>query len=103
MLEISFIIAFVVLFLHATTWEGMIFSFIPEFFYDAPAWVRKPIFECPICMTPWYGAFIMIASDYYPANNFQPFIVLFVAGGINVIADCFIKFVGNDSGAGSIE
>jgi hypothetical protein len=80
-----------VLFIHACTWEGMILQFIPNFFWDAPVWIKKPVFDCPICMAPWYGVLIMILSGWYPVNLAQPFIILAMAGGINVVASSFIN------------
>ncbi len=100
MLEMAFCISFVVLFVHASTWEGMLLQFIPSFFWDAPVWVKKPLFDCPVCMAPWYGALVMVFSGWYPDNWVQPFIILAISGGINVVASSIINreaFNGADS------
>lgn len=47
-------ISLVVLFLHATTWDGMIFEDIKKVI-KPEGMLYKPIYGCPICMTPWYG------------------------------------------------
>lgn len=89
MLELSFIIALTILFLHACTREGMIFSFIPEFFWNAPVWIKKPLYDCPVCMAPWWGSVIIFF--YYPVlfgdwpDGFTWLILIAVSGGINVV------------------
>ena len=57
MLTASLIIALIVLFIHSTTWEGHIFESIKDII--KPEWkISKPIYGCPICMTPWWGSII---------------------------------------------
>lgn len=56
-MENSLIIALIILFLHATTWDGHIFSGIRKLI-DEESTISKPIYNCPICMTPWWGTAI---------------------------------------------
>ena len=58
MLEAALIIAFIVYFLKATTWKGMIFYELAEKLEHWPEFIRKPLYECPVCMTPWWGIVI---------------------------------------------
>lgn len=57
MIEQAIIIALIVLFLHATTWDGHIFEGIRKL-VDEDSKISKPIYNCPICMTPWWGTLI---------------------------------------------
>jgi len=95
MVELAFIIAMAVLFLHATTWEGMIFQKVPEWLWDVPVWMKKPLYSCPVCMSFWWGVFIIVAGELFHVwpciGAFKEFLTLFVAGGINVIASSFLK------------
>jgi len=45
MIEISFILAFSVLFLHVCTWEGMIFEFVSNKLYNLSDKIKKPLYE----------------------------------------------------------
>lgn len=56
-------ISLIILFLHACSWKGMIFERIkkiipPEKYYIFGKDISKPIYGCPICMTPWWGTLI---------------------------------------------
>lgn len=89
MITMALIIALAVLFLHSTTWEGMIFHKVSVVLNEAPDWVKKPLFDCPICMTPWWGAIMIIAGELtgqLPCIGYlREFAVLFAAAGMNVI------------------
>lgn len=89
MIEAAFIIALVVLFIHVTTWEGMINNWVHGIFWYAPTWIKKPLFDCPICMSIWWGAVIIIAGEFFGHwqchGFFNEVIILFAAGGINTV------------------
>ena len=102
MLQIAFLIAFIIQFLHACTWEGMIFRGIAERLWTLPIWIKKPLFGCPICMTPWWGALTLITAHNtgvidITGTNLQIVVkvifTLFVAAGINTV---FIKMFSID-------
>jgi hypothetical protein len=64
-----------IVFIHATTWDGMIFSRVRVALWGLPLWIKKPLFMCPICMTSIWGT----------ALYFQPFefiTYLFAVGGM---------------------
>ena len=88
MIETAFLIAFNVLFLHASTWDGMINEWVRSMAFNWPVWVKKPLFDCPICMAPWWGALIMLTFHF--ATGFwkkilRIILMLFAAGGINTV------------------
>jgi len=91
MVETAFIIAFIVYFIKATTWKGMIFHELSEKLESWPEAVRKPLYECPICMTPWWGLIIYLIGHYSGLQEFDelsfPRVVftILVASGINTI------------------
>lgn len=94
MIEHAIIIAFATLFLHACTWEGMIFGFIPAITWNWAEWIKKPLYDCPICMSFWWGGMILLLLG----NSFsiEFFITLLAAGGINVLLVSIISTMDNE-------
>ena len=88
-LQLAFIISLIVLFVHACTWEGMIFHFVYTGLYNLPDKIKKPLFDCPICMCPWWGTLIMIfgcgSGEWQAPTVFQFICILCVSGGINTV------------------
>ncbi len=69
--------AFGIVFIHSTTWEGMIFGRVRRWMYRAPVWLRKPTYMCMICMTSVWGTLLWF-------NPFEFITYLFATGGILV-------------------
>lgn len=83
MLEHSFIIALLVLSIWYTMQEGEIFGKLGTFFYNhLPKKIHQPVFDCPICMTFWYGSAIYILL--YGVNWMWPVVVI-TAMGFNIV------------------
>jgi len=81
MIELTILIAFAVLFINATTWEGMIFEDVANWLdTKLPEWVSKPLYGCPICMSFWYGSLFYII---YEGVEKEMLIVVFAAAGVN--------------------
>lgn len=88
MIGIAFAIAMMVFFGHATTWDGGIFAFIRNII-DEKSKISKPIYSCPICMTPWWGTLFYIIIWQW--NGWREWIVVIgCASGINVFSVIFI-------------
>lgn len=88
MLELSLIISLVTIFIHTLTKEGMLLEFIHTWLWKLPCWLKKPLFCCPVCMTPWYGSAIIIIltlTTGLQINLFKAVLILLVAGGITSI------------------
>lgn len=82
MVEIALIISLIVLFLHATTWKGMIFEKIKKII-KPEGMLYKPIYGCPICMEIWWGSLIYWIFFH---NSFREYVlVLFASAGMSVI------------------
>ena len=96
MLETSFIVAFAVMFIHASFWEGMIFGKVAEAMHSWPDWIKKPLYDCPICMSFWHGLWIIAAlqaTGYVNYCNPLPVLLtLFAAGGINTVLIYIISY-----------
>lgn len=61
MIEQIIIIALMVYAVHATMWEGMIFSFVSDWADKRlPGWMQSPLWACPTCMVPWYGSVLFL-------------------------------------------
>lgn len=75
MLEKAVIIAFIVIAIWATMLYGMIFGFVRELF-KLPMWLQKPIYECVICMTAWYGS---IAYWLFWGNSVKEWVIVVIS------------------------
>lgn len=89
MLQIAFIVAVVVLLFHACTWEGMIFYFINTTLHKLPDYLKKPLYDCPICATVWWGPAVVacgiLGHAWSVTNVWQLSIIVAAAAGINTI------------------
>lgn len=89
MIQLIFIISLTVLFLHVCTWEGMIFGSIGKLLKSLPNYIRKPLYDCPICMSVWWGSIILyigtITDAWYQPKLFEWILIVFSAGGINTV------------------
>lgn len=78
----AIVIALIILFLHATTWEGHIFNGIRKVI-KPKGMLYKPIYGCPICMTPWWGS--LIFWIFVGGNIIEWLFIIFTAAGISVL------------------
>lgn len=82
MLAASLIIALIVLSIHYTMQEGEIFSKLGDWFNNnLPEQIHQPVFECNVCMTPWYGSIVYVLIW---GVNWQWPVVVIAAMGVNV-------------------
>jgi hypothetical protein len=88
MIEFAFLISLMVIFLHVCTWEGMLLQRVPVWFWNAPVWIKKPLYDCPVCMSPWWGSLIIavfgLLTGYWP-HWWVWICEVFVAGGISAL------------------
>jgi len=102
MLGTALIIALVVLFLHVSTWEGMVNGWVQDVTFNWPGWIKKPLFDCPICMAPWHGVWIytvLLYADMVPYMSIPAFILTtFMAGGINTVLIYIISYAKDKPG-----
>jgi hypothetical protein len=87
-IEISLAIALIVLAGHSFTWDKHIFSGIRNIIDEKSA-ISKPLYNCPICMTPWWGTIIYwLIFDGFAAGRtfFDWFVVIGPATGFSVIS-----------------
>jgi hypothetical protein len=85
MVESTFIIAMAVFFLHVSTNEGMINHWVQKVAFNWPTWLKKIVFDCPICMSPYYGA-LLLWSGVLPSSGWlQGAVICAAAGGINAV------------------
>lgn len=83
MITAAVIIAFIVLSIHYTMLEGEIFGALGRWFErHLPYAIHPSVFECNVCMTPWYGSVIYVAIW---GINWQWPVVVIAAMGINVL------------------
>lgn len=84
MITEAFIIAMLVLCIWYTMQSGEIFSFIGTVLSDnLPYKLHNPVFDCNVCMTPWYGTALYWLI--FRHNWIEWLIVVFTAMGINIV------------------
>lgn len=85
----SLVYSIVVQFIYATFWEGMILGRVAGWLIDnLPKWMHKPLFDCPICMTPWYSLVIIAILQWVDYLNYPigvDVLIIFVASGWSTI------------------
>lgn len=82
-LEHALIIALIVLFIHACTWEGMIFDGVKKII-KPQGHLYKPIYGCPICMTPYYGTIMYLL--FFNMSLADGLLTVAAASGMSVIS-----------------
>jgi hypothetical protein len=58
MLEKGIAISLIISFINITTHEGMILEKVNDWFWSVSPWLKKPLFECTICMCMWWGPMV---------------------------------------------
>jgi len=97
MLSNGIIIALIILFIHGCTWTDMIFDRPASWLrMRLPEWITKMLFDCPACMSPYYGTLIIYIADRYKVGDFsfQPvpvILTVLVAGGVNIFSIMAIR------------
>lgn len=93
-----FIISFFIFAIWVTMQKNMIFEEFGDFIFTSfNDWVCKIVYDCPICMTPYYGALICLFCFFtglgLQINSLSeiPFILL-GSMGINTIIVKFLNF-----------
>lgn len=87
-LELIILVTLVVLFIHTTTWEGMINEWVQKLAFNWSPYLKKPVFDCPICMAPWWGSAILVGLGLTTGqwlNWYVWILVVFAAGGLNAV------------------
>lgn len=94
----AFQMAIILLFIHAASWEGMITEYIrigkwtlQELLQEVPAFISKPLYDCLICMSPWWATGLglpLFFDGYHFTKDAVTFILL--TAGISVIFDTLI-------------
>lgn len=73
----------IILFIHATTWKGMIFEGIKKII-KPEGHLYKPIYGCPICMVPYYGSLIYFL--FFKISWIDWILTIGTAGGLSVVS-----------------
>ena len=84
MLEQSLIIALCVMAFWMFMWEGNILHFVRHFGdWHLPVWVQKPLYDCPMCMTPYYGSIVYTIMFHHSWYDWA--FTILIAMGINTV------------------
>lgn len=82
MIAQALIISMIVLFIHATTWDGHIFAWVKKVIKPEGK-IYKPVYGCPICMTPWWGSLVFFLFIGGPFREW--FLTIGCAAGFSVL------------------
>lgn len=101
--------ALAVLFINATTWKGMVLDkitikprdyrsghgwrnySIKDYLDRAPEWLAKPLWDCLICMTPWWSFGLGLPLFYGSWSlNATAIAFILISSGISVVFDTFV-------------
>jgi len=74
------------MFIWATFWPGMIFGGIRDLLANLNEKLKQPLFECPVCMCPYYGS--ILYWIIWGESVKEWLIVVFAAAGMNAV---FVK------------
>lgn len=81
---IIFCISMMVFAIHYTMQEGEIFGFVGKWLHDwLPPKYHQPVFECPVCMAPWYGT--LIYWIFWHQGKKEWIICIIAAMGLNAV------------------
>lgn len=87
-------IALIILFVHACTWEGMIFGSVEKILPSTEGkWLWKPMYGCPICMTPWWGT--LIYWIFFHVSILDWIMTISCAGGLSVLSVAVLHSIDN--------
>jgi hypothetical protein len=76
--------------IHVLFWEGMLLEKLSRWLIWLPKWLRKPLFECNICMASiWGTSYWLIYRE--PSIEIIPFIL--IVCGINTLFSGIIFLV----------
>lgn len=79
-----FQLSFIIFAIWYTMQDGEIFGFMGHLFSRLPNKLHDPLFDCPVCMVPWYGVpitlFILKVHD-----PLQMILIIIPAMGLNAI------------------
>jgi hypothetical protein len=93
MIEPIIYTALSIVFIHSLFWDGMLLSWVRiNYLKSLPLFFRKPLFECPVCMTSIYGTVAYGAAHFvlgYGLDGLLPF--LFSVGGLLLIVSPLIS------------
>lgn len=81
-----------ILAIHALFWEGMILFPVARILNYLPLVMRKPLFECMICMSSVWTV-LMLYCFNMPIMRLQTIVVMLTVCGINVILDSVIGYL----------
>lgn len=85
------LISFIIIGLHSAMQEGMVLAFVPRLLSPLPLWLRKPLFQCMICMSSFWTITIWFISGH-PLSIDILFTIPAVAG-LNTLADAFLGYI----------
>lgn len=85
MIEQALIISLLVLSIHYTMQEGEIFGGLGKWFEKhLPYQIHSPVFDCNVCMSPWYGTALYWLIPWHHDVKVWPVVVI-VAMGLNIL------------------
>jgi hypothetical protein len=95
MLEKSLAISLIICFINITTHEGMILEKVNEWFWNVHPWLKKPLFECSVCMCMWWGPTISCCGILWFGWHFNSWQQIMACCMISATFNSIISTYGN--------
>lgn len=79
-----FQLSFIIFAIWYTMQDGEIFGALGNLFSKLPVVFHNPLYDCPVCMVPWYGLPITIFL-FHVYDPLQIILIIIPAMGLNVV------------------
>ena len=84
--------ALAIVFIRSTMEQGQINGWVIRLFWNAPVWIKKPLFNCLTCMTSVWGTPLFFV--FHHDHNILAFVgFILPLGGVMYLIDCVLTFV----------
>ncbi len=84
MIERIFITSLTVFAIWYSMLEGEVFGWLGKFIHNhTPTWAHSPLYDCPVCMIPYYGTALYWLA--WGVNWQQWLLTIIPAMGLNVV------------------
>ena len=88
--EYIFLNSLIIVAIHALFWPGMLFVGFRKYLDRLPGFMRKPLFDCMICMSSVWGTFFFLCVNKVLSIGLIPHVL--AVCGLNVILDSVIYY-----------
>lgn len=101
LLDLFFLNSFFIVGFHITTKEGEINHWVDKLLWSLPEWIKKPLYDCPTCMSSVHSTYIYWTYHYWIGEiNYQTALIyvvyVFGLAALNTLVNAAISFFGTN-------